>query len=543
LPPKAFNKQIPWSADRRLNDLHVNERVLFMKVATAAEMREIDRRTIEEYGIPGMVLMERAGTAAARLIGENFDLNKVTVLSGSGNNGGDGLVIARELHNRGYGVRVLMVGNRRRLSADCRAQLEIARKMGVSMEFRAKLKGGDLHGALAVDAVFGTGLSKEIEGPIASLISTLNRSGRPVVSVDIPSGVSADTGEVPGIAVTATQTVTFGLPKRGHLLHPGAGHTGELFIEDIGFPRELSSGILCNLPGPEDMALLIPPRGAYSHKGEFGHVLLLAGSTGKTGAALMAARACLRCGAGLVTIGAPETLIASMQSSVTEEMLMPLPDTGEGALSMRSLDTVLGFLDDRADILAMGPGIGGGAETRRLVHGLLGKCTVPMVVDADGINALEGNGDLLGRARAPVLLTPHPGEFSRLTGTPKRGIERDRVEAASAFSTRTGVYVILKGAPTVVAEPGGETFINPTGNPAMAKAGTGDVLTGMAAALLGQGLSPLEASILAVYAHGTAGDIAASRLGLHSVLASDIIGALPETFKSIGRADERHDIS
>jgi NAD(P)H-hydrate epimerase len=505
-----------------------------MKVATSEEMQDIDRRTIEGYGIPGLVLMERAGVAVAVRIRELFGKRKVIVLSGSGNNGGDGIVAARELYNSGFNVQVLMAGGRKKMSPDCKRQFDIAKKMGIPMAFRSSVESRDLHGSVVVDAIFGTGLSKRIKSPIADTISSVNDSGQPVVSVDIPSGVSADTGQVLGTAIMATHTVTFGLPKRGHLLHPGAGHTGGLFVEDIGFPRTLFNEIRCGLPSGEDMALLVPGREAYSHKRDYGHVLLLAGSKGKTGAALMAARAALRAGAGLVTIGAPEQLGTPYQSSVTEEMFLPLPDSGEGALSAGALDVILEFMDKQADILAMGPGLGRAGETVRLLHELLANSTAPMVIDADAINALAGRASLLKRVKGPVIITPHPGEFSRIAGMGIKEIEQDRVEAASGFSQKSGVHVILKGAPTVIAEPGGEVFINPTGNPGMATAGTGDVLTGMVASFLGQGLSPTEASILAVYMHGLAGDMAASELGQHSVLASDITDALPGAFGSIG---------
>jgi hydroxyethylthiazole kinase-like uncharacterized protein yjeF len=508
--------------------------VIEMKVVTAAEMQHIDRRTIEGYGIPGLVLMERAGLAVARRTGE-FAGHKVLVLAGSGNNGGDGLVAARELHSSGHNVRVLIAAVRGRLKPDCRAQYEIARKMGVPVEFRTKVTRADLHGATVVDALFGTGLSKEVTGDIARSISLLNDSGADVVSVDMPSGVSSDTGAVLGVAVRARATVTFGLPKRGHLLYPGAGHAGKLFVEDIGFPAELtgSEKLRCELVTRDRAAALVPERPPYSHKGTYGHVLVVSGSRGKTGAAMMAAGACLRTGAGLVTIGAPEGLADSYQAAVREEMFLPLADTGRGTLSTKALDGILAFLDERANTLAIGPGIGTDAETRRLVMELMARCTAPMVVDADAINALEGRAAVLRKAKAPAVLTPHPGEFARLTGRGVREIEGDRIESARSFAGRYGVTLVLKGVPTVVAEPEGRVFLNPTGNPGMAKAGVGDVLTGMCAAVLAQGLAPLEASVLAVYLHGLAGDLAAGQKGLHSVLSLDLIEAIPGAFGSL----------
>jgi NAD(P)H-hydrate epimerase len=478
--------------------------------------------------------MERAGLAVTRVVREMAG-HKVLVLAGSGNNGGDGLVAARNLHNLGYNVKVLLLGRGGGMSPDCRAQYRTARKMGVPMEFRERLRTADIHGATVVDALFGTGLGRDITGEVAASISLLNSTGAPVVAVDMPSGVSSDTGQVMGVAVRASATVTFGLPKRGHFLYPGADYRGKLHIEDIGFPPALTTGknLRCELLVREEMSLLVPERPGYSHKGDYGHVLLISGSRGKTGAALMAARACMRAGAGLLTIGAPGLLADSFQAAVREEMFLPLPDTGHGTLSLSALDGILDFLDRRGNVLAIGPGIGTQEETRRLVIELLARCTVPMLIDADAINALTGKAALLKRVKAPVVLTPHPGEFSRISGKGVGEIERDRVDAASSFAKRTGAVIILKGVPTVVAEPEGRTFINSAGNPGMAKAGVGDALTGMASALMAQGLSPLGASLLSVYLHGLAGDISASEKGEHSLLSSDIIEAIPGAYRAL----------
>ncbi|MEJ2253531.1 MAG: NAD(P)H-hydrate dehydratase [Nitrospirota bacterium] len=509
-----------------------------MKVVTSSEIGEIDKKTIEHYGISAPILMERAGVAVAARVKEVLRESRILVLAGTGNNGGDGLVAARELHNAGYTVKVLITGKRNRLKENARLQHDIARKMRVPMEFRDKVTAGDLHGSLVLDAVFGTGLSKDIQGPLAEVIRAVNGSPARVVAVDIPSGVSSDTGQVLGAALHCAATVTFGAPKRGHFLHPGAGLSGELFVEDIGFPRALFEPIRTAVPSRRDVASLVPAREPYSHKGAYGHVLLVAGSRGKTGAAMMAAHAALRTGAGLVSIGVADSLLGIYEGRVTEEMTLPLEDTGRGSLARGALTGILEFLDERADVLALGPGIGRDRETAEMVRELLPRCAAPMVVDADGINALEGKAALLRKARAPVILTPHPGEFSRLTGMGVKEIESDRVEAALRFAKTSGAYIILKGVPTVVADPAGEALLNPTGNAALAKGGTGDVLTGMVAALLGQGLSPLEAAVLGVYAHGLAGEIAACEKDMRSVLATDVADAVPGVF---GRLTEGFD--
>lgn len=528
------------------------------KVVTAEEMRGIDRKTIEELGISGNVLMERAGLAVAEKIRELFERRKTIVLCGGGNNGGDGIVVARELFNLGWNVKVLLLAKEDRLSKDCRNQFAIAKKIGLPMQIRTKITSADLHSALVVDALLGTGLNKGVEGKMAEAISFLNNSDSPVVSVDIPSGISSDTGRVMGVAVKADNTVTFGLPKRGHLLYPGAEYSGKLFIENIGFSESLLSSDSLNveLVEKDNISLLLPERPKYSHKGDYGHVLIVAGSRGKTGAALMAARACLRTGAGLVTIGVPGSLLDLFQSRVTEEMTLPLPDHGDGTLSSKAIGTILEFLSEQADVLAIGPGIGVSNETYRLMKDVIVSSRSPLVIDADGVNSIADKS-VLEKAQAPVILTPHPGEMARImtavgnrrfavrgrqakamelrtqNSSLRTKIEEDRIKTALSFSSETGVYLVLKGVPTVVAEPEGRAFINSTGNPGMATAGAGDVLTGMVASFVGQGLNPLGAAVLGVYMHGLAGDIAACDKGEHSLIASDIIEALTGAFKEM----------
>lgn len=309
-----------------------------MKVVTAEEMRRIDRSTIESLGIPSNVLMERAGVAVAKRIKEMYKKGRVVVLAGGGNNGGDGIVVGRELFGSGWPVLVLLLIKEDRLSPDCLSQLRIAKKLGVPIEFRTDISKADIHGAIVVDALLGTGLNKEIEGSMAGVIVFLNSQRAHVISVDIPSGISSDTGQVMGVAVKADCTVTFGLPKRGHLLYPGAEYVGKLIVENIGFPEEYlnSEDLKVEVFDRDKVASLIPIRHPYSHKGDYGHVLIVAGSKGKTGAAMMAARACMRTGAGLVTIGVPESLVDLFQMRVLEEMVLSLPERGDGTLSSQA---------------------------------------------------------------------------------------------------------------------------------------------------------------------------------------------------------------
>ena len=574
-----------------------------LKVATAKEMQNIDRLTIEKYGITGTVLMERAGLAVVKRINELFFQNPpsliknpplppfvkggimggyckeeqlrgtdygqqltVIVLCGGGNNGGDGFVIARILHNQGKDVKVFLASKPADLKGDAKINYHAALKFGVKILSLKNLfthhSSPITHHCLIIDALFGTGLTKEVRPPLSKAIKKINEltclpAGKkcPVIAVDIPSGISSDTGQIMGCAVKAEYTVTFGLPKRGHLLYPGAEYTGKLFIEDIGFPQKLLevNSINAFLFQEKDAVSLLPERPRYSHKGTYGHVLLIAGSKGKTGAAFMAAKSCLRTGAGLVTIGVPESLVNIFQSRVTEEMVLPLPDKGNGTLSYKAADLILDFAKQKADVLAIGPGISTDDEISRLVSLLITKSGIPIVIDADGINAIAGHADILKKCNVPIILTPHPGEMARLLSqksevrsqksekqklrTPNSKlqtlIELDRINAAVSFAKRTKTYLVLKGVPTIIASPDGSAFINTTGNPGMATAGTGDVLTGMISALLAQKLSPQNAALLGVYMHGFIGDIAAGTKGEHSLTASDIINLIPAVFKAI----------
>ncbi|NOZ25090.1 MAG: NAD(P)H-hydrate dehydratase [Nitrospirae bacterium] len=512
-----------------------------MKIVNAEQMREIDRRTIEDYGIASAVLMERAGLSVAARVRENFDRSaRVVVLAGSGNNGGDGLVVARLLHNEGWDVRVFLLSSPAKLSPDCLRQYETAGMMGVRVlaERLPALK--DLRGSLVIDAMLGTGLNKPLRGDIAAAVERVNRAAADVVAVDIATGVSSDTGAVMGSAVRAGMTVTFGLPKAGHVLYPGAEHTGRLFVEDIGFPPALleSEAVRLELVEKEDVSLLLPERRKNSYKGDYGHVLVVGGSVGKTGAALLTARAALRSGAGLVTIGTPDRVAGTVAAAVLEEMTLPLPSTASGSVSAGAAARVLDFLHERADTLAIGPGLSTDPETVEFVVDTMAASPVPVVVDADGLNALStlGYGELvrlMRRVRAPVVFTPHVGEMARLAGMSIPEITADLTGAASRFSRDTGGCVVLKGAPTVTAVPEGRCFVNSSGNPGMATAGAGDVLTGIIASFIGQGLPPAEAALAGVFLHGHAGDIAAVEGSEYALTAGELVDALPRGFRSL----------
>jgi NAD(P)H-hydrate epimerase len=544
-----------------------------MKVTTAEEIKHIDKKTIEGYGVPSIILMERAGLAVALRIKEIFGRKRVLVLSGSGNNGGDGFVVARNLFEEGWDVKGFLMSKPNDLKGDALLQYKIANKYGVPIFPVRQLL--IHHSTLVtkhsvfVDALLGTGLSKNVTGMLSEVIRLINKSNMPVISVDIPSGISSDNGQIMGEAVKADYTVTFGLAKRGHFLHPGAQYTGKLFIEDIGFPAELltSKHLNVSVLTKQETSHLLPERQLYSHKGDYGHVLIIAGSRGKTGAAFMAAKACLRSGTGLVTIGVPESLTSIVQSRVTEEMTLVLPDRGNGTLSEKASGVILNFLDKKADVIAIGPGMGVSSDTGKIIKTLIQHSTSPLVIDADGINSLHGEVKIFSKSKAPIILTPHPGEMARLLQRspvntqqsvpppipPPRGgrvregvkapiselltkIEQDRINTAISFAKKTMTHLVLKGVPTIIAAPDGNAFINSTGNPGMATAGTGDVLTGMISGFLSQGLKPLDASLLGVYMHGLSGDIAATEKGMFSLIATDIIDKLPAAFHAL-----RHD--
>jgi hydroxyethylthiazole kinase-like uncharacterized protein yjeF len=511
-----------------------------MKIVTAAEMRELDRKTIEDHRVPGTTLMENAGRQVMKWAETAFGPpsgRTAAVLCGKGNNGGDGLVVARLLIERGAAVRVFLLSPPEAVRGDAAIHLKRFETMGEKPEVIGagsldSLRGFLLQSDWVFDALFGTGLSSEISGTAARVLETVAecQKERPfrVIALDIPSGIHADTGQLMGAAVPADLTVTFGLPKRGHFLYPGAEFTGKLRVGDIGIPPELveRAEIPVRLLQDRELAARLIPRPAESHKGTFGHVLAVAGSVGKSGAAVLTGLAALRTGAGLVTLAAPKSAEASLPSRPPEIMTLPLPETKDGTLSKPALDPILGFAGGKA-VLAVGPGLSTHPDTASLVLGLIERADRPMVIDADGLNAIAGETKRLKRAKAPVVLTPHPGEMARLAGLSSDAVQRDRLEVAGVFAREHGVILALKGAHTVVALPDGSRYVNPTGNPGMATAGTGDALTGMIAALIAQGYDPALAARLGVFLHGTAGYLASQAIGPIGFLAGDVITQIP----------------
>lgn len=508
-----------------------------MYIATAEEMRRLDRMAIENLGIPGVVLMENAGLKVVEVISRVLgDLTgkKITVMTGKGNNGGDGFVIARHLINQGVEVKTLLLANPEEISGDAKINLDILQKMGhkvypaVNANSLNIVRVALVYTDLIVDAIYGTGFKGELSEHVGRVVEAVNESKKPVVAVDIPSGVEGDTGKVTGPCIRATHTVTFALPKLGNILQPGAEYGGELHTADISIPKLLVNalGLKCRLVTGDLVRSLIPGRNTGTHKGSCGRVAVIGGSEGLTGAAALAGMAALRAGAGLVTLGIPRGLNALMEIKLTEVMTNPLPDTGRKTLGPEALEPIRQMASG-ADVLAIGPGLSQDGSTVELVHNLLPQLSVPMVIDADALNALAKQPELIKQLKAPAVFTPHPGEMARLLGVSIPEIQTDRLKTAQAAAQDWKAVLVLKGAKTIVACPDGRTYINSTGNPGMATGGTGDVLTGVIAALIAQGLKPEEAAFAGVYIHGLAGDYLLGQLGMLGMVAGDLLNALP----------------
>jgi len=517
-----------------------------MKVVTAAEMQEIDRRATSEFGIPSLLLMENAGLQVALEIERSFQqcLHLPLVLfCGKGNNGGDGFVIARHLLNRGRSVHILLFGRKQEVKGDALINLQILERMGVSIREVQKLSDLEadlrvIEGAgLLVDSLLGTGAIPPAKGLLGEAISFLNGSGKPIVAVDIPSGLGADESHPLGECVQATLTVALGLPKRSLILYPAASFAGRVKVADIGVPRQLLQNpeIRLNLIEGEEVVGAFPPRRRDAHKGNFGHVLVVAGSPGKTGAGAMASKAALRIGAGLVTFALPASLNDAMEAKLDEVMTEPLPETEERTLSSSALEKILHLLEGK-DCLALGPGLSSHPETGELVRKLIPQVKIPMVVDADGINALSLHLQVLGQVQCPLVLTPHPGELSRLLSISVEEVQRNRIALAQKFSSGFRIFLVLKGKGTLICDPGGEVFVNPSGGPGMATAGSGDVLTGLLAGLIGSGINIPLSLRAGVFLHGLAGDLAAEEWGEEPMVAGDILSKVPDALRQIKKA-------
>jgi NAD(P)H-hydrate epimerase len=522
-----------------------------MRILTAAQMREADRFTIEEIGVPSLVLMENAGRQVVAAIEAGFAerlAGRVAVICGRGNNGGDGFVVARTLLQRGVDSAVFVIGSLGEVRGDARVNLDILGRLGVTVVEVADEQSWELHFSeisqctLIVDAIFGTGLKSAVSGMLETVIADLNASDIPIVSIDLPSGMSADTPHLIGDCINASLTITLAAPKVPLVLPPAEAYAGDVVIADIGIPYEVIEAVEgrhIELLTPEQLREQIEPRAADSHKGDFGRVTIVAGSRGKTGAAQLAAMAALRSGAGLVTVATPSSCQAVVAAMAPEFMTEGLAEEDGGTLSAAAIERLL-ELDH--DVIACGPGIGRTPGIAEFVRALLDRATAPLVLDADALTVLADDpGRLVGREDRDVIITPHPGEMARLIGTTVDDVQANRIEVATEFAASHRVHVVLKGHRTLVATPEGRVFINPTGNPGMATGGTGDVLTGMIAAWLAQLLDAEAACRIAVFLHGAAGDIAESREGQVAMVATDLLLHLGDAVTGLTRGDAARD--
>ena len=503
-----------------------------MKVAFSGQMRELDRQAIEEAGIPGIVLMENAGRETVRVLNDYYpDLQeaRVIVFAGRGNNGGDGFVIARHLTNRGCEVVVFLMGHLDDLSGDAATNARIATAMAIPiLEIESKTQLTAQRDVIQnvdiiVDAMFGTGLKRALKDIFSDAVMVINESNAFVVSVDIPSGLLSDTGSIIGQAVMADLTVTYGLPKPGLLIYPGAYHTGQLVVADISIPRTLVDDMHLSgeILSPVHFPAFFSPRAPDSHKGRYGHLLILAGSPGKTGAAILAARAAARTGTGLVTLAAPSPLNTVYESTLAEIMTFPLPGKSP-VFHPDHIEAVRDALIGKSAVL-IGPGIGTSPETEEFLRALMASIDVPVILDADALNIIATSHGPWFKPGITRILTPHPGEFSRLTDLEVRAVLDEQLDVITDFAGTNHCIVVLKTARTLIAYPDGRFWINITGNPGLAKGGSGDILAGMIAGLAARGLEPEQAAIAGVFWHGLTGDLASEQLGMHEMLAGDML--------------------
>ncbi len=519
-----------------------------MFVVTPDEMKTIDNRAIKDFKIPGIVLMENAAIGVYQVIKREYYLlgnEKILVVCGTGNNGGDGFAVARHLFLNGFDVTTIFLNPKNaEPRGDALINYNILREVGApvinviedqQVEDNKHLFASDY----IIDAIFGTGLKAEVGGIYRRAIDRINASKATVVAVDIPSGIEGATGRIMEAAVKASATVTFGYPKRGHLLYPGREYAGSLHVVPISLPADSAKavGVKAFTLDDEEVASMLKDRPSNGHKGTFGHVAVMAGSTGLTGAACLTSLGALRAGAGLVTLGVPASLNPIFENKLTEVMTLPLYDEGTGYFHPDCMDQVYEFLKGK-DVLALGPGISKNSGIFKIIRNIISDIDISIVLDADALNNISKDIDILKSRKGPTVITPHPGEMSRLTGLEVSNILKDPVAVASDFARRFNVIVLLKGAASVAADPGGRIYINRTGNSGMGTGGTGDVLTGIIASLIAQGYHPFNATVLGSYIHGRTGDFVAKELGKVSLIAGDLIDFVPQTFNFLYKLKE-----
>lgn len=509
-----------------------------MKLVNGEQMRAVDREAIDGMGIPSLELMENAGEGIAASILSDIVIDqesaRFSIFCGKGNNGGDGFVIARHLYFAGMEVEVFYLGPSNKLSVDAKANFDQLSETEIDLYEISSIDDlpDILESDFIIDAIFGTGFESAPRGITAELIDYINDQYQPVIAVDMPSGLNASNGTFEGAVIEADYTYTLGLPKYGLYCSPGREAAGLTQVVPIGIPDEVVEKfkLYDNLIDDELVGYLLPERDPEGHKGDFGKVLLLAGSTGMTGAAALAAKAALRSGCGLAKIAAPKTVLPIIATLIPEATGLAMPDVAKkGALALRGLGGIKEAMKEH-DALIIGPGIGTNHETKELIIRMILSLEKPAIVDADGLNALVGELSVIEDCPSELILTPHPGEFQRLSGNPIETNLFKRIEQARKFAIEHQTILVLKGSPTIVAHYDGQIWVNSSGNNGMATGGSGDVLSGIIGSLLAQGMEPIEAAICGVYLHGLAGDIAVIELGERSLIASDLIDFLPDAF-------------
>jgi len=513
-----------------------------MKAVTSQQMREIDRKAIEENKLSGLALMENAGLRifqSLKNIYTDLRLKKIIIFSGSGNNGGDGFVVTRHLYDYGVKVKVFLLAPSNKIKGEAGENLNIIDKMGVELievetvkleEVQEAIQNSDL----IIDAILGTGLQGRVTGLKAKIINLINVAGKEVVAIDVPSGLDVDTGKIVGPCIKAIHTITLALPKIGLLLFPGASYAGKVTVEDIGIPSYLLTNkkLKTNIVTKEIVKSLLPFRAIHSHKGSFGKVLILAGSVGMTGAAYLASEAAMRSGTGIVILGIPRSLNPIMEVKLTEVMTLPLAETEKQSLGEDAEETISKLMKDFS-ILGIGPGISRELETQRLVRKIIEKSNIPLVIDADAIYALSKDASILKKVKVPLVITPHPGEMAKLINKDIDYILNNQLDIARKIAQEFGIIIVSKGARTIVANKEGEAYINIGDNSGMATGGAGDVLTGIVCSLVAQGADSFSAAIAGVYIHSLAGDLARDIKGERGMIAGDILSQVPQAFLNL----------
>lgn len=517
-----------------------------MKVLSPERMASYDNYSINEWGIPSSVLMENAGRTLFRLMMERYSdkMGNILVVAGRGNNGGDGFVVARYAKLKGFGVSVFLLGKKEKLKGDARLNMILFEKMGGMVQeiqndlgpFSASLKDA----TIVVDAIFGTGFSKEVSGLEKDVINLINEARKPVISIDIPSGLDGKTGRPSPVCVKADHTFTFAYPKLGHILYPGAFYTGKLTVIDISIPSFVEDilGWDAHLIDGEMLRKTLKERPPDSHKGTFGHTVVIAGSKGKTGAAYMASLSALKIGAGLVTLVIPESLNPILEMKTTEVMTYPVYDRGLGHFTVDAVEETIEFVRDK-DVVILGPGLSQEKEALEFARRIFTSIEKPFIIDADGINAFKDEPHLLKYGAGRTIITPHPGEFSRLIKRTTKEINENRIELGLGFAKEHGVVLVLKGARTLIFDEKGEVYINPTGNPSLAKGGSGDILTGFIGGLKSQGYSLIQSAIIGTYIHGYIADLWTEKYSDMDLLATDLLSYLGSAIREIRDGRDR----